>query len=189
MNRTKNLLAVLFVAAAFALLFLSVRRSKVADQSSPGLIAVGAAKTAIDFTLPDAATGRPMHLQAAAKSGPLVLDFWATWCGPCQAELPHLQTLSSKYQGRVAFYGVNSSDTPSNIAAFAKQSGLTFPMLSDAKHGVAFLYGVDSIPLLIVVDTQGRVRSVVNGYDPDEDIEVSLSKTLDSLLSEQRKTP
>jgi len=187
MERSKSLLAVLFVAAAFALLFLSVRTSRVADQDAPGLIAAASAKPAVDFTLPEAATGRPFHLKDAAKSHPVVLDFWATWCGPCRAELPHLQALSRKYQGRIAFYGVNSSDSLPSIAAFTKQSGLTFPMLSDAKHNVAFLYGADTIPLLVVVDTQGRARSVVNGYDPGENIEASLSKTLDSLLAEDQK--
>ena len=189
MERTKTLLAILVVAAAFGVLFLSVRTATVADGAAPGLIAAGDSKPAVDFTLPDAATGRPLHLQDAAKSGPLVLDFWATWCGPCRAELPHLEALSRKYQGRVAFYGVNSSDSLPNIAAFTKKNGLTFPMLSDAQHRVAFLYGADAIPLLVVVDTQGRVRSVVSGYDPDENIEISLSKTLDALLVEQRRTP
>ena len=189
MDRTKNILAVLFVVAAFGLLFFSVRTSKIADQASPGLIAAGDAKPAVDFTLPVAATGRPLRLKDAEKAGPVVLDFWATWCGPCQAELPHLETLSRKYKGRVAFYGVNSSDTPHIITAFTSQSGLTFPTLSDSNRGVAFLYGVDAIPLLVVVDGKGRTRSVVNGYDPDENVEASLSKTLDALLTEQRKTP
>jgi len=189
MDRTKTLLAVLFVAAAFAFLFSSVRSSKIADEAAPGLVGAGTAKDAVDFTLPDVATGRPLHMKAAARQGPLVLDFWATWCGPCRAELPHLQALSQKYQGRVAFYGVNSSDAPPSIGAFAKQNGLTFPMLSDAQHTVAFSYGADSIPLLVVVDTQGRARSVVSGYDPDENVEITLSRTLDALLAEQRKTP
>ncbi len=189
MDRTKNTLAVLFVAAAFGLLFFSVRTSKIADQTSRGLIAAGDAKPAVDFTLPVAATGRPLRLANAEKAGPVVLDFWATWCAPCQAELPHLETLSRKYKGRVAFYGVDSSDTPHIIMAFTSQSGLTFPTLSDPNHSVSFLYGADSIPLLVVVDGKGRARSVVNGYDPNENVEVSLSKTLDALLAEQRKTP
>ena len=189
MERTKTLLAILFVVAAFGLLFFSVRAPKIADQAAPGLIAAGDAKPAVDFTLLDAATGRPLHLGDAAKARPLVLDFWATWCGPCRAELPHIQALSRKYRGRVAFYGVNSSDTPHVITVFARQDGLTFPMLSDAKQNVQFLYGADSIPLLVVVDTQGRARMVASGYDPDENIETSLSKTLDALLTEQRRTP
>lgn len=188
MDRTKNILAVLFVVAAFGLLFLSVRKSKTADQTSPGLIAAGDAKPAGDFTLPVAVTGRRLRLKDAEKAGPVVLDFWATWCGPCQAELPHLETLSRKYKGRVGFFGINSSDSPHIISAFTGQTGLTFPMLGDSDHAVSFLYGADTIPLLVVVDDQGRARAVVHGYDPEENIEASLSKTLDALLSEQRKT-
>ena len=189
MDRTKTLLAILLVAVAFVFLFTSVRSSKIADDTAPGLVAAGSAKAAVDFTLADAATGRPLHLKAAARQTPLVLDFWATWCNPCRAELPHLQALSQKYKSRVAFYGINSSDTPPNIQAFSKLNGLTFPMLTDTGHAVARSYGADSIPLLVVVDTEGRARSVVSGYDPDENVELTLSKTLDALLAEQRKTP
>lgn len=187
MERTKTLLVILFVVAAFALLFASVRSAKVADQSGQGLTAAGDAKTAPDFTLLPASGSPSFHLQSAVKAQPIVLDFWATWCGPCQQELPHIEALSQKYRGRVGVYGVNSSDPPAIITPFAKQKGLTFPTLSDPSHSVAALYGADAIPLLVVIDTQGRVRLAVNGYDPNEDIEASLSKTLDTLLAEQQK--
>ena len=137
----------------------------------------------------EAVSDQEFESKVLKSDKPVLVDFWATWCGPCRAELPHLQALSRKYRGRVAFYGVNSSDSPANIAAYAKQNNLTFPMLSDAAHNVAFSYGADGIPLLVVVDTQGRARAVVNGYDPDVDIETSLSKTLDALLAEEKKTP
>jgi thiol-disulfide isomerase/thioredoxin len=189
MERTKTLLALLLVAAAFALLFTSVRRARVADAAARGPVPAGQTKPAPDFTLPLAATGRPVRLGDAARTQPVVLDFWATWCGPCRQELPHVEALSRRYAGRVAFYGVNSSDSAKNIAAFTRQEGLTFPTLSDARHSVAFLYGADAIPLLVVVDTRGRVRYVSNGYDPSENIESELSKLLDTLLAEQRRTP
>lgn len=183
MERTKLLAAILLVVAAFGTLFASVRRAAVADETTPGLIASAKAKSAPPFTLSDAATGKPVSLTTAASTQPVVLDFWATWCGPCRAELPHLETLSRKYQGRVAFYGINSSDTPQATTAFARQNKLTFPMLSDTDHHVAFLYGADAIPLLVVVDTHGKVRAVSNGYA--DDTETALSKTLDALLAEK----
>ncbi len=182
-ERTKTLLALLLVAAAFGLLFGSVRRAGIADAAGQGLTAASAAKTAPPFVIANAATGKPFALQEAVRRSPVVLDFWATWCGPCRAELPHLETLSRKYEGQVAFYGINSSDPPNVTAAFAKQNNLTFPMLSDTDHHAAFLYGADSIPLLVVVDTHSKVRSVTNGYS--ENVEAELSKTLDALLAEE----
>jgi cytochrome c biogenesis protein CcmG/thiol:disulfide interchange protein DsbE len=187
MERTKLLLAILLVVAAFGGLFLSVRRAGIADEAGPGLISASTAKTAPPFAIANAATGKPFVLQQSVKQNPIVLDFWATWCGPCRAELPHLQNLSQKYQGQVAFYGVNSSDPAKITAAFAKQNNLTFPMLSDTDHHVAFLYGADSIPLMIVIDTHGKVRSVTDGYS--EDVESELSKTLNMLLAEEKRTP
>ena len=186
MERTKLLLAILLVVAAFGALFASVRRAGIAD-TPPGLISAAQAKPAPPFTIADAATGKPFSLAAAAKTGPLVLDFWATWCGPCRAELPHLETLSQKYQGRVAFYGVNSSDPPKITTAFARQNHLTFPMLSDTDHHVAALYSADAIPLLVVIGTDGKVRAVTDGYS--ENVESELSQTLDALLAEEKRTP
>ena len=177
MERTKTLLVILFVVGAFALVFISVRPPSLADQSSPGLLTDSQIKPAPDFTL------QGFHLQTETKKQPIVLDFWATWCGPCRDELPHLEALSKRYAGRVGFYGVNSSDTPLNIATFSRQEGMTFPMLSDAQHKVAAQYGVEAIPLLIVIDTRGKVRSVTEGYD--EQIDSNLPKVLDSLLSEK----
>ena len=185
MERTKLLIVILLVVAAFAALFASIRRTAIADDTTSGLIAAAKAKPAPPFTIADAGTGKPFSLTTVAKSQPLVLDFWATWCGPCQAELPHLQTLSQKYRGRVAFYGINSSDTPKATMAYARQNSLTFPMLSDTDHHVGFQYGADSIPLLIVVDTHGKVRAVTDGYS--ENVEAELSKTLDALLAEEKR--
>ena len=112
-----------------------------------------------------------------------MLDFWATWCGPCRQELPHLSALARKYQGRVAFFGVNSNDHPAAITAFARQNGMAFPTLADPQHDAAAKYGADALPTLVVIDRQGRVRLITQGYDPDADLEGSLSKALDTLLA------
>jgi len=177
MNRTNTLFAILFVVAACALIVLSVRPPMIADQSGTGLLPAAQVKVAPDFTLGD------FHLQDNAKAQPIVLDFWATWCEPCRDELPQIEALSRRYAGRVGFYGINSSDMPANIKIFARQEGLTFPTLSDADQHIANLYGADEIPLLVVVDTHGKVRAVTVGYD--EQVETDLPKVLDALLAEK----
>lgn len=186
MERTKLPLVILLLVAAFGFLLTSVRTSMVADDAAPTLAPLPAAKIlpAPDWTVPDARTGQNINLRAEARLRPIVFSFWATWCGPCKQELPHLERVSERYKGRVSFYGVNSDDPPAAINAFAQRTGLTFPLLVDLRHQAAARYGVDTIPLLVVVDTHGNIRAVSHGYDPSEDLETDLPKLLDTLLAE-----
>jgi thiol-disulfide isomerase/thioredoxin len=187
MQRDHMVFAVLFVVAAFGFLFLSVRHNTVADDGNDGLklLSANQVQSAPDWALTDAASGKTIHLSQEVRRQPVVFSFWATWCGPCREELPHLESVARKYQGRIAFFGVNSSDAPPAINAFAHENGLTFPMLSDLKRDAATRYGAESIPMMVVVDTRDKVRAVSVGYDPDGDLEASLSKVLDSLLTEK----
>lgn len=176
---------VLLVIVAFGLLFFSVRSSKVADAGAEGLKVFPAAQAqpAPDWALTNASTGQTVRLSDRVKNGPVVFSFWATWCGPCRDELPHLQRLSQKYAGRVQFYGVNSNDPKEAIQAFSTQMGLTFPQLSDDRREIANRYGVEAIPVLVVVDAKRRLRAVSVGYDPGEDLEASLSNVLDAVIA------
>ncbi len=185
MERAKLPLVVLMVLIAFGFLLTSVRTNMVADDGEASLALLPAAKVtqAPDWTVPDARTGQNVNLRAQSRLRPVVFSFWATWCGPCKQELPHLQRVYERYGSRVAFFGVNSDDTPAAINAFAQRNRLTFPLLADVRHEAAVRYGVQSIPLLVVVDTQGNIRAVSNGYDPSEDLEASLPKLLDTLLA------
>ena len=184
MERFKILLAVLFVIAALGTLFWSVHESTVSDLDRGILNAADKAHPASSFTLPEVGTGRTVTLASETKHGPVVLDFWATWCGPCHSELPHLVAVSEKYKGRVQFFGVNSSDPAAAIAAYQTQNGMTYPTLMDSHHTTAFAYGADAIPLVVVIDKQNRIRFAEDGYDPSEDLEKKLSHVLDVLLKE-----
>ena len=184
-DQLKTWLAGLFALGALGLLFLSVRsNSRVAD-TGLGVLPAAQSSSAPDFTLPDAATGRPVHLLAVARTRPVVLDFWATWCVPCRQELPDLSRLAEKYRNRVAFYGVNSHDSPANIVDFAHRFGMAYPTVSDARQAVANDYHADGLPQLVVVDTHGRIRLLSTGYDPDVDLVAALSQALDRLLAEK----
>lgn len=184
-ERTQMVPVVLLVIVAFGLLFFSVRSSKVADAGADGLKVLPAdgAQHAPDWTLPDTMTGKSVRLSDEVKNGPVVFSFWATWCGPCREELPQIQRVSQKYAGRVQFYGVNSNDSRPAIQTFSARMGLTFPQLSDARRDAATRYGVEAIPVLIVVDAKQNVRAVSVGYDPGQDLEKSLSNVLDAVLA------
>lgn len=182
-DRVKTWLAAALVLAALGLLFLSIRAVKPTDDSGLSLRPADQSPSAADFTLPDAATGQSVHLLTEARVHPVVLSFWATWCGPCRQELPHLGRVAQKYRGRVAFYGVNSNDPPAKIVAFAQQFGMAFPTLADTRRAASSEYGADAIPELVVIDTRGRVRLLTQGYDPQADIEGALSRDLETLLA------
>ena len=147
-----------------------------------GIISADKAQKAPDFELPVVGSGRVVRLSSVAQQTPAVYSFWATWCGPCRMELPHLQELSKTYAGKVAFFGVNSDDSPEAVVAFQKRNKLTLPMLSDAQHAAARDYGVDSLPTLFIVDKQGRVRFTTQGYS--EDTPSAIAATLDQILAE-----
>ncbi len=185
MQRAQIVPVVLLLLVAFGFLFFSVRSVTVADAGGDGLKLLPAdqVQDAPDWTLPDAASGRPVSLSQEVRRRPVVFSFWATWCGPCHEELPHLERVARKYAGRADVYGVNSSDAPPAIRAFARENNLTFPMLSDLKRDAATRYGADALPMLVVVDTHDKVRAVAVGYDPSGDFETALSHVLDRLLA------
>lgn len=115
-----------------------------------------------DFTLP-LLDGTKLHL-AEARGEPVVLAFWATWCGPCKMELPHLDRLYHQYRDRVHFYAVNIEDAEvqPTVAGFVKATGLTVPVAYGG-DGVANQYHVDTIPHLVILDRNGKVNRVLDG--------------------------
>ncbi|MEO7718595.1 MAG: TlpA disulfide reductase family protein [Capsulimonas sp.] len=174
----------LVLVGVIALAILSMKTQWEDNIGKTGeLIPAAHAKAAPNFTLPEMATGRMVDLQTEARKQPIVFSFWATWCGPCREELPKLQTLSEKYRGRVQFYGVNSDDSLPDAKKFLAKNNLTFPMLLDDQHAAHNGYGVESIPMLFVIDTSGKVRAITEGYS----VEASerLPKVLDALLAEK----
>jgi peroxiredoxin len=116
-----------------------------------------------DFTL-KSAEGRNLRLQE--QRGQVVLvNFWASWCGPCKVEMPHLNKLHDKYKASgFTLLGVNIDDDPRHGAATAAKWGLRFPVLLDADKRVAKLYDLGSMPATVLIDRDGKVRFLHRGY-------------------------
>lgn len=140
-------------------------------------IAVG--KVAPAFTLKDAA-GNEVAL-AKLKGKVVVIDFWATWCGPCKQVMPGLQALSVKYKDKpVAVYGVNVwEDDATKAPAYMKKQGLTYGLLLNGDK-VADQYEVDGIPALFVIGADGKIAYVHVGADANTAalIEKAVAKAL-----------
>jgi cytochrome c biogenesis protein CcmG, thiol:disulfide interchange protein DsbE len=137
-----------------------------------------------DFTLstPD---GRTVTLtevvdRAGTDGLPIVLNFWATWCGPCRIEMPHFQRASETYDGRVAFLGVNQAEAAGAVTHFGDEYGITYPLLLDSDNRINALYGINGLPTTIFIDGRGIVRELVIGTIN----EAVLENRIEKLLSE-----
>jgi peroxiredoxin len=134
-----------------------------------------------DFTLPS--LGGP-NLRLQEQRGQVVMvNFWATWCGPCRVEMPHLARLYEKYRGSgFVVFAVNIDEDPRKAADLATKLGLRFPVLLDTEKKVSRMYDLSTMPSTVLIDRDGRVRHVHRGYrDGYED---TYEKQIRELLRE-----
>ena len=116
-----------------------------------------------DFTL-RGADGRNVRLDEL-RGQVVLVNFWATWCGPCREEMPRLETLYEKYhKSGFVLLGVNVDDDPHLALATAAKLNVSFPVLLDTDKKVSKLYDLNTMPSTIVIDRDGKVRYVHRGY-------------------------
>lgn len=122
-------------------------------------------QTAPDFTLQDR-SGDSVAL-SDLRGEVVMINFWATWCGPCREEMPLLDELHSRYN-RVGFtlLGVNIDDDPRRAEDMIESLGVTFPVVFDSTKQVSQQYEVSAMPVTILLDREGVVRYVHHGYKP-----------------------
>ena len=195
MNGKKKLLALAALLAGVLLLAGVGYRSLTAGQQPPAStpapeeIAAAASSAeepqpipAPDFTVLNAA-GEEVSLSDHIGK-PIVLNFWATWCGPCKSELPDFDRIAAERGDEVEFMMINLTDggreTEETVTAFLEQEGYTFPVYYDTTLEAAYLYGASSIPLTMFIDADGYVLGGYRGAISGE----TLEQTLDLLLEE-----
>ena len=113
------------------------------------------------------------------RGKPLIINVWASWCPPCQAELPSLERLARRYGGKqFNVIGISTDDDGNAAAASIKNSRLTFENFLDSNVVLENMLGADTIPLTILVDAQGRVLDKARGaYEWDS------AKTIDVIAN------
>ena len=123
--------------------------------------------TAPNFTVYDA-DGNSVQLHDFVGK-PIVLNFWASWCGPCQSEMPEFQEVFNEMGQDVTFLMVNSgNETVEQVAPFLQQTGYTFPIFYDLRDSAAIAYGVNAFPTTYFLNAQGDVVTyAVGAIDKD----------------------
>lgn len=165
---------VVALAAVAGLLGLLVWR--LTHESKPPRIggpAPGFASKRVDVS------GKTLDL-ASLRGKPVVLNFWASWCGPCKDEAPALEELSKKYAGRVVVVGLDSQDATGDARAFAERYHLTYPIVHATGNEIYQRWGLAAFPETFILDRNQRVVHHFAGPVTAADVEAQLGPLLGS---------
>lgn len=127
-------------------------------------------RPAPDFTL-DSRSGKPVSL-AQYKGQVVMLNFWASWCGPCKQEMPLLEDIQKKY-GKLGFtlIGVNVEPDTKAANAVLEKIPVSFPVVYDTDSKVSKAYQVSGMPSSVFIDRKGQLRQLHRGYKPGDENE------------------
>ncbi|HYD50751.1 MAG TPA: TlpA disulfide reductase family protein [Terriglobales bacterium] len=167
------LVLIAFVLVSFATKRELLRRERDADALPLGSIAP-------PLALPDR-DGRIVRLDAVVgQHKAVVLTFWATWCTPCRIELPELETLYHKRRNEgLALLAINEDDNETHVSEFLQDHAMPFPVLFDAEHDAAAAYRVRAFPTTVLIDRQGKIVQIFDGFS------AGLEQHVEALLKER----
>ena len=118
-----------------------------------------------DFTLTDA-NGQPVTL-SDLRGQVIMINFWASWCGPCRQEMPLLEQIHQRYEPLgFTLLAVNVEENSADGQAFLQERPVSFPVLYDPQNGISKLYDVVAMPSTVLIDRQGNIRYLHHGYKP-----------------------
>jgi thiol-disulfide isomerase/thioredoxin len=163
--------AVCLVLCIFAMILSGCARRP--PESEP-MLEIG--QPAPSFKLPDL-SGQQVSLDQF-KGKVVMLDFWATWCGPCRMTMPLMENLQKEYADTMVLLTINIQESRDVVRDYIRAQGLRSRALLDEEGSVGALYGSESIPMQILIDKQGILRFIQAGYG---------ARTLSQLRAEINK--
>jgi cytochrome c biogenesis protein CcmG/thiol:disulfide interchange protein DsbE len=116
----------------------------------------------------------PRATIASLRGKPALVNFWASWCGPCDREAPELRRFSRELRGRATLVGVDWNDALAGARKFIRRNRWSFPNLRDGDGVVGNRWGLSGLPNTFVLDAEGRIVSVLRGPQTVADLEAAL---------------
>lgn len=153
----KSTITLILVLAVVVLLLIKCPREGGGPGGNP---AVG--QRAPGFQLKDL-QGNDVSLDQY-KGKIVMLDFWATWCGPCRVTMPLLEQLQHEHPDAFTLLAVNVGDSPELVAPYVQQHRILARVLLDVEGKVGTAYGSESIPMQVLIDQKGIIRHIQAGY-------------------------
>jgi cytochrome c biogenesis protein CcmG, thiol:disulfide interchange protein DsbE len=169
-NRSVLIIGILIVAAVVFVLFAGLGK----DPSHIDSPLVG--RVAPPFALKAVGTGEMLDIEKL-RGKPVVLNFWATWCGPCYEEHPTL-VANARELPNVQFVGVVFNDEEEKIMRFLAERGAAYPTLLDANGKTAIAYGVGGVPETFFINPEGKIVAKFEGPLTTEGLRAELAKAM-----------
>jgi len=180
LNRMTHLCRLRRLAGTLALVAMTAATSLAGSGAAASTVIVPATP-APDFTL-RTSDGRALRLHEQ-RGQVVMVNFWATWCGPCRQEMPHLNRLYGRYKDAgFLLLGVNVDEDARVGAQMAARMGLNFPVLHDAGKAVSRRWDLNAMPGTVLIDRDGTVRHLHRGYR--EGMEVTYEQQIRALVKE-----
>jgi len=115
----------------------------------------------------------------------VLLDFWASWCGPCKKSFPELEKIYASYKDRgFVILGVNVDEDSAAMHQFLENHAVSFPIVRDKDQSLVGTAGVESMPTSFLIDRSGKIRSLHNGFRGEETVN-ALRQEIEKLLNEK----
>jgi len=129
-------------------------------------------------SLTPVSAGEFQSIVVGLRDTPVVVNVWASWCGPCRVEAPLLQKASQRYGDRVVFLGVDARDREPDARNFLRRYGITYPNVVDGDDAITSLLGLRGFPTTYIFDRSGRVTASVVGGISEQVLAARLDEAL-----------
>jgi peroxiredoxin len=160
MPRSRFTWTLLFVGSLLiGVAWILASRESEAQEPATGIAeAPAVGYRAPDFTL-RTLQGESFSLEDY-RGNPVVLNFWATWCPPCRAEIPFFQAAHRKFNGQVTIAGIDDGEDVATVGPFVTDMGMTYPLPLDKQSIVSRAYQVNSLPATYFIDAEGVIQHI-----------------------------